>query len=65
MPPPVPVLTIKVTPHPPLLRGLRHVVNALKAAGHHVVEWQGRLGVEQAGKLMIDFWTADGGEDGQ
>ena len=27
-------------PHPPIQRGLEMVVNALKKAGHEVVEWE-------------------------
>ncbi|WWC87431.1 uncharacterized protein L201_002320 [Kwoniella dendrophila CBS 6074] len=51
-----------VTPHPPILRGLGHVVEKLRNAGHTVVKWQGSL-AKEAGKMMVDFWTADGGEE--
>jgi amidase len=33
----------QVNPHPPIVRGLEHVVDKLKQAGHIVVEWQGPL----------------------
>lgn len=55
-------LCLKVTPHPPIQRALKHVVDKLQKAGHHVVEWQGPL-AKDAPRLMLDFWTADGGEE--
>ncbi|KIR50831.1 amidase [Cryptococcus gattii Ru294] len=51
-----------VTPHPPIQRALNHVIDKLRKAGHHVVEWQGPL-AKEAARLMLDFWTADGGEE--
>jgi amidase len=56
---------VQVTPHPPIIRGLRHVVEALKRAGHTVVDWQGPLGGKETQELMDLFWSADGGEEGQ
>jgi amidase len=32
-----------MTPHPPILRGLKYVVDKLRNAGHIVVDWQGPL----------------------
>jgi amidase len=32
-----------MTPHPPIVRGLRHLVEKLRKAGHVVVNWQGPL----------------------
>jgi len=32
-----------MTPHPPIMRGLRFVVDKLRQAGHIVVDWQGPL----------------------
>ena len=55
-------LRLKVTPHPPIQRALKHVIEKLRKAGHQVVEWQGPL-AKDAGRLMLDFWTADGGEE--
>ncbi|KII95903.1 hypothetical protein PLICRDRAFT_232733 [Plicaturopsis crispa FD-325 SS-3] len=52
-----------VTPHPPIRRGLAHTIDKLRAAGHEVVEWTDTFDADRAGRLMIDFWTSDGGED--
>jgi hypothetical protein len=43
------------------MRGLRHVAERLKAAGHIVVEWQGDLEVGTTLDLTGRFWGADGG----
>ena len=51
----------KVTPHPATLRGLRHVAQELKSAGHMVIEWQGPFHVETTLELIGGFWAADGG----
>ncbi|WWC59837.1 uncharacterized protein I303_102399 [Kwoniella dejecticola CBS 10117] len=51
-----------VTPHPPILRALDHVIGRLREAGHTVVRWEGPL-ARDAGRMMVDFWTADGGEE--
>lgn len=49
-------------PHPPVARVLQQAVNALRSAGHEVVEWNGDLH-EDCIRLMDEFYTADGGED--
>jgi hypothetical protein len=53
----------QVTPHPPILRGLQHVVAALKAAGHILIDWQGPVGIKETREIMGEFWAADGGEE--
>ncbi len=32
-----------VRPHPPITRVLRAAVEALRAAGHHIIDWDARL----------------------
>jgi hypothetical protein len=44
------------------MRGLRHVAEALKAAGHTVVDWEGTFRYETTNDLITKFWFADGGE---
>ncbi|KAI5919359.1 amidase signature domain-containing protein [Camillea tinctor] len=51
-----------VRPHPPITRVLRAAVEALRAAGHHIVEWNAQLHPECI-QVMDLFYTADGGED--
>jgi amidase len=49
-------------PHPPILRGVHLVVNALRRAGHTIVEWQ-PYKHEYAADLIGSICGADGGED--
>lgn len=51
-----------VRPHPPVLRVLQSVVDALRAAGHDVVEWDATLHPECIA-VMDAFYAADGCED--
>ena len=51
-----------VMPHPPILRGIQLVVNALRRAGHTVVEWQPYKHT-YAVDLLDSIFSADGGED--
>ncbi|CAF4555030.1 unnamed protein product, partial [Rotaria sp. Silwood2] len=51
-----------VMPHPPILRGIQMVVNALRRAGHTVVEWQ-PYKHKYAVDLVRKIYRADGGED--
>ncbi|EPE04144.1 acetamidase [Ophiostoma piceae UAMH 11346] len=51
-----------VQPHPPVARVLDETVSKLKAAGHHVVEWDASLHAELVA-VMDAFYSADGGED--
>ncbi|CAF0972977.1 unnamed protein product [Didymodactylos carnosus] len=49
-------------PHPPVLRAIRLVVDALRKAGHTVVEWQ-PYKHGYAFDLIGSIYGADGGED--
>ncbi|KAH0429879.1 amidase [Colletotrichum camelliae] len=51
-----------VRPHPPLTRVLRSAVEALRAAGHEVLEWNADLH-EDCIRVMDLYYTADGCED--
>ncbi|KAH8895655.1 amidase [Thozetella sp. PMI_491] len=51
-----------VRPHPPIMRVLQSVVEKLRAAGHHIVEWNAQLHPECI-EVMDAFYTVDGGED--
>ncbi|GKU21475.1 unnamed protein product [Fusarium langsethiae] len=51
-----------VGPHPPVLRGLRVVVDALKRAGHKVVDWE-PPSQERATTIIGGFFGADGAHD--
>ncbi|KAK4142635.1 Acetamidase [Dichotomopilus funicola] len=52
----------KVGPHPPVLRGLHTVVNALREAGHRVVDWEPPLQAT-AKRVHVSFLKADGAHD--
>ena|ERR1700737_5016701 len=50
-----------IMPHPPILRGMEMVVDALKTAGHEVVEWEPydhARGVD----LIFQVFRQDGGK---
>lgn len=49
-------------PHPPVTRVLQQAVEALKLAGHEIVEWNSDLHAECI-QVLDEFYTADGGED--
>ncbi|CAF1371888.1 unnamed protein product [Didymodactylos carnosus] len=49
-------------PHPPILRGIQLVVDALQRAGHTVVEWR-PYKHKYAVDLIGSIYRADGGED--
>lgn len=49
-------------PHPPISRVLEETVEALRSAGHIVVEWNADLHPECI-QVLDEFYTADGGED--
>lgn len=49
-------------PHPPVTRVLQQAVNALRSAGHEIVDWNAELHAECV-QVMDEFYTADGGED--
>lgn len=49
-------------PHPPITRVLNQAVEAIRAAGHEVIEWNPDLHAECV-EVMDEFYTADGGED--
>ncbi|KAK4205074.1 Acetamidase [Triangularia verruculosa] len=51
-----------VGPHPPIIRGLRQVVEAVKAAGHKIVDWDPPLQAT-AKRVHVSFLLADGGHD--
>lgn len=51
-----------VRPHPPIIRVLRSVIEALRNAGHHIVDWNAQLHGECV-EVMDQFYKADGGED--
>ncbi|KAK3900023.1 Acetamidase [Staphylotrichum tortipilum] len=51
-----------VGPHPPVLRGLREVVEALRQAGHKVVDWEPPLQAT-AKRIHFSFLFADGAHD--
>ncbi|CAH0057312.1 unnamed protein product [Clonostachys solani] len=51
-----------VRPHPPVARVLRTVAEALKAAGHEILEWDAKLHPECVA-VMDQYYTADGGQD--
>lgn len=53
----------EVTPHPPIMRGLKYVVQKLKQAGHIVVEWQGPLKTESVADVGWEFTSSGGKED--
>lgn len=48
--------------HPPLSRVLEEAVEALRSAGHTIVEWNADLHPECI-QVLDEFYTADGGED--
>lgn len=49
-------------PHPPVSRVLDEAVEALRSAGHTVIEWNADLHPECI-QVLDEFYTADGGED--
>lgn len=49
-------------PHPPVSRVLEEAVEALRSAGHTIVEWNSDLHPECI-QVLDEFYTADGGED--
>lgn len=49
-------------PHPPVTRVLQHAVDALRSAGHEILDWNAELHAECV-QVMDEFYTADGGED--
>lgn len=49
-------------PHPPISRVLNEAVEALRSAGHTIVEWNADLHPECI-QVLDEFYTADGGED--
>ncbi|KAI1325985.1 amidase [Xylariaceae sp. FL0255] len=51
-----------VRPHPPISRVLRSAIEALRAAGHRIVDWNPDLHAECV-EVMDQFYTVDGGED--
>jgi amidase len=51
-----------VTPHPPITRGLRIVVDAVQNAGHKVVNWD-PPDQRTAKRVHLAFLKADGGHD--
>ncbi|GAB1318531.1 amidase [Madurella fahalii] len=51
-----------VGPHPPIVRGLHEVVDALRQAGHKVVDWEPPLHAT-ARRVHISFLLADGAHD--
>ncbi|OTB07283.1 hypothetical protein M426DRAFT_318298 [Hypoxylon sp. CI-4A] len=51
-----------VGPHPPIARGLRMVVDAVKKAGHKVVDWEPPSHA-LAKKIHLSIITADGSQD--
>ncbi|RBR25087.1 uncharacterized protein FIESC28_02144 [Fusarium coffeatum] len=51
-----------VGPHPPVLRGLHAVVDALRKAGHKVVDWD-PPSQERATNILGGFFSADGAHD--
>lgn len=51
-----------VTPHPPVARGLRTVVERVKQAGHKVIEWN-PPDQRNAKRVHLAFLKADGGHD--
>ncbi|CAG9986500.1 unnamed protein product [Clonostachys byssicola] len=51
-----------VRPHPPVARVLRTVVEALKTAGHDILEWDAKLHAECVA-VMDQYYTVDGGKD--
>ncbi|VUC32949.1 unnamed protein product [Clonostachys rosea] len=62
-----------IRPHPPVARVLRTVVEALKAAGHEILEWDATLHAECVAVMVLavlktlrdcdQFYTVDGGKD--
>ncbi|KAK0670330.1 Acetamidase [Cercophora samala] len=51
-----------VGPHPPIIRGLQEVADALTAAGHKVVDWDPPIQAI-AKRVHVSFLLADGGHD--
>ncbi|KAK9471476.1 amidase signature domain-containing protein [Dipodascopsis tothii] len=51
-----------VTPHPPVLRGLRLAADALRAAGHEVFEIK-PFDPATGNDVLLRSWTLDGGEE--
>ncbi|GAW17476.1 hypothetical protein ANO14919_069330 [Xylariales sp. No.14919] len=51
-----------VRPHPPITRVLHSTVEALRAAGHHIVDWDAQLHAECV-EVMDQYYKVDGGED--
>lgn len=52
----------RVHPTPPVTRALHVVVDALKAQGHTVIEWESKEELSFAHDLTQQFFTADGRE---
>ncbi|OCL15205.1 amidase [Glonium stellatum] len=52
----------KVTPHPPVIRAIKMVVDAVKKAGHKVIQWEPPSHFE-ACDIHQSFIRADGGAD--
>jgi len=50
-----------VTPHPPVARGLKEVVDAITKAGHEVIDWE-PIDHPQGTSLLARMFLADGGE---
>lgn len=53
------MLTVKVLPHPPILRGIDLVVDALKGKGHKVLPWTPHKH-DFAVDLINNIYAADG-----
>ncbi|KAH7127450.1 amidase signature domain-containing protein [Dactylonectria macrodidyma] len=51
-----------VRPHPPISRVMREAVEALRSAGHEILEWNADMHPECINTMDL-FYTADGGED--
>lgn len=50
-----------VKPTPPVLRGLKHTVERLKAAGHEIIEWDPK-DHERLQSIITEFFLSDGGK---
>ncbi|KXX77504.1 Acetamidase [Madurella mycetomatis] len=53
---------LAVGPHPPVLRGLREVAEAMRQAGHKIVDWEPPLQAT-AKRVHLAFLLADGAHD--
>ncbi|KAK9480220.1 amidase signature domain-containing protein [Lipomyces japonicus] len=51
-----------ITPHPPVVRAIRKVADALKKAGHEVFEFKSYK-PEEGTSILFRAWTVDGGEN--